>query len=159
MTVVSGKARSMPAIAPDQVSSAEWQGLPLGGRSILIIEDEALIAMSVESSLLDAGAAIVKTASSIAAAQSALDEGIKFDAAIVDLLLTHENACPLIQVLSERGIPVVITTGDEIDLGHSAFSNAVAFLQKPYSDSELIEALVEWAVPAPLASPPISRDI
>jgi FixJ family two-component response regulator len=53
----------------------------------------------------------------------------------------------------------VITTGDEIDLGHSAFSNPVAFLQKPYSDSELIEALVEWAVPAPLASPAISRDI
>jgi hypothetical protein len=35
MTVVSGKARSMPAIAPDQVSSGERQGLPLGGRLIL----------------------------------------------------------------------------------------------------------------------------
>jgi len=63
-------------------------------RLILIIEDEALIAMNVESCLLDAGTAIVKTASSIAAAQSALDDGIKFDAAIVDLLLTHKNACP-----------------------------------------------------------------
>jgi FixJ family two-component response regulator len=64
--------------------------------------------------------------------------------AIVDLILTHENACPLIQVLSERGIPIVISTGADIDLGHPALSKAVAFLQKPYNDSELIEALVEW---------------
>jgi hypothetical protein len=50
--------------------------LPLAGRAVLIIEDEALVAMSVESCLLDAGAAVVKIADSIALAQSALDEGI-----------------------------------------------------------------------------------
>jgi CheY-like chemotaxis protein len=133
--------------------------MPLSGKSLLVVEDEALIAMSVESSLLDAGATIVKTANSIAVALSALDEGIRFDAAIVDLLLINENTYPLVQILSERGVPVVITTGDQIDLGHPALSNAVAFLQKPYNDSELIEALVEWAVPAPLASPPVARDI
>jgi hypothetical protein len=46
----------------------------------------------------------------------------------------------------------VITTGTDIDLGYPALGKAVAFLQKPYNDSELIEALVEWAVPALLAS-------
>jgi CheY-like chemotaxis protein len=139
----------MPTIAPAQAAlkPSDQKGLPLGGRSILVIEDEALIAMSVESCLLDAGATIVKIANSIAAAQSALDEGIPFDAAIVDLLLTHENAWPLIQILSERRIPILITTGADIDLGHPALSNAVAFLQKPYNDSDLIEALVEWAMP------------
>jgi CheY-like chemotaxis protein len=60
--------------------------MPLSGKSLLVIEDEALIALSVESCLLDAGAAIVKTANSIAAALSALDEGIPFDAPMVDLL-------------------------------------------------------------------------
>jgi DNA-binding NtrC family response regulator len=136
----------MPSVAPDRdaLKSSDQDGLPLGGRSILIIEDEPLIAFSVESCLLDAGATIVKIANSIAAVRIALDEGIPFDAAIVDLILTHENACPLIQVLSERGIPIVISTGADIDLGHPALSKAVAFLQKPYNDSELIEALVEW---------------
>jgi DNA-binding NtrC family response regulator len=124
------------------------QGLPLAGKSMLIIEDEALIALSVESCLLDAGAAIVKIANSIAAAQATLDDGIPFDAAIVDLHLVDGNASPLIQILSEREIPVVISTGDEIDLGRPALSSAVAFLQ-PYNDSDLIEALVEWAVTAP----------
>jgi DNA-binding NtrC family response regulator len=131
-------------------NAVEKRGLPLAEKAVLVIEDEALIAMSVESCLLDAGATIVKIANSIAAALSALDEGIPFDAAIVDLLLTNESACPLIQILSERRIPIVITTGADIDLGHPALGKAVAFLQKPYNDSELIEALVEWAVPAPI---------
>ena len=89
--------------------------LPLAGKSVLIVEDEALIAMSVEFCLQDAGAAVVKIANSIALAQSALDEGIPFDAAVVDLHLADGNASPLIQVLSERGIAVVVTTGDEVD--------------------------------------------
>jgi CheY-like chemotaxis protein len=136
----------MPSVAPDKAAlkPSDQSGLPLGGRSILVIEDEALIAMSVESCLLDAGVAVVKIANSIAEAQSALEQGIPFDAALVDLFLTDENAYPLIQILSERQIPIVITTGADIELGHPALGNAVAFLQKPYDESELIEALIEW---------------
>jgi DNA-binding NtrC family response regulator len=149
MTVVSGKARSMPTTASYQaaLTLADEHGFPLAGKSVLIIEDEALIAFSVETCLLDAGAAIVKIANSIAAAQSTLDDGIPFDAAIVDLLMVDGNASPLIQILSEREIPVVISTGDEIDLEHPALSNAVAILQKPHTYSDLIEAIVEWSVP------------
>jgi DNA-binding NtrC family response regulator len=149
MTVVSGKAHSMPTTSPDQaaLSPANDHGFPLAGKSVLIIEDEALIAFSVESCLLDAGATIVKIANSIAAAQSTLDDGMPFDAAIVDLHLVDGNASPLIQILSEREIPVVISTGDEIDLEHPALSTAVAILQKPHTDSDLIEAIVEWSVP------------
>ena len=71
--------------------------LPLAGKSVLIIEDEALIAMSVEFCLQNAGAAVVKIANSIALAQSALDEGIPFDAAVVDLHLADGNASSLVQ--------------------------------------------------------------
>lgn len=136
----------MGMAASEQTASlpAEQLGAPLAGKSVLIIEDEALIAFGVESCLLDAGAAIVKIANSMATAQSALEQGIPFDAAIVDLVLTDENASPLVQILSERGIPVVISTGADIDLGHPALGRAAAFLQKPYDESELIEALIEW---------------
>ena len=139
----------MMAYAMDQAALplGNQEGLPLAGKSVLIIEDEALIAFSVETCLLDAGAALVKIANSIAAAQSTLDDGMSFDAAIVDLHLVDGNASPLIEILSEREIPVIITTGDEIDLEHPALSNAVAILQKPYTDSDLIETIVEWSVP------------
>ena len=54
----------MPSIAPDKAAlmPSDQQGLPLSGKSVLIIEDEALIALSVESCLLAAGAAVVKMA-------------------------------------------------------------------------------------------------
>jgi DNA-binding NtrC family response regulator len=124
-------------------SRARWtplSQLPLAGKSVLIVEDEALIALNIESCLQNAGAAVFM-ANSIVSAQSALDEGIPFDAAVVDLLLADGNASPLIQILSERGIPVVISTGDEVDRGQPALSKAVAVLQKPYAESDLINAV------------------
>jgi DNA-binding NtrC family response regulator len=115
--------------------------LPLAGKSVLIIEDEALIAMSVEFWLQDAGAAVVKITNSIASAQRALDEGIPFDAAVVDLHVVDGNASALVQALSERGIPVVITTGDEVDRGQTGPSKAVAILQKPHGYSDLVNVI------------------
>src|SRR3984893_6944761 len=106
--------------------------LPLTGKSVLVIEDEALIALNVESCLQDAGAAVV-IANSIALAQSDLAGGTPFDAAVVDVLLADRNPRPLLHVLSERGVAGVIPTGDEVDPGHPALSKAVAGLQKPHT--------------------------
>lgn len=143
----------MATIMTDQATHSQRQGrtsrpagtplgqLPLAGKSVLIIEDEALIAMSVEFWLQDAGAAVVKTTNSIASAQRTLDEGIPFDAAVVDLHVVDGNASALVQVLSERGIPVVITTGDEVDRRDPALSTAVAFLQKPHGYSDLVNVI------------------
>jgi hypothetical protein len=47
--------------------------LPLRGKSALVIENNALIAMSAELSLRDAGAAVVRIANSLASAKNALD--------------------------------------------------------------------------------------
>ena len=108
---------------------------------MLVIEEEALIAMNVEFWLQDAGAAVVKITNSIASAQRALDEGIQFDAAVVDLHVADGNASPLIQVLSERGMPIVITTGDEVDRGQTGLSKVVAILQKPHDYSDLVNVI------------------
>ena len=115
---------------------------------MLILEDEPLVAMNVELCLLDAGAAVVKIANSIASAKSALDEGIPFDAAVVDLGLADGNASTLIQVLSERGIAVVIMTGYGVDRGQPDLGKAVAILQKPHADSDLINAIQQSMVAA-----------
>jgi len=115
--------------------------LPIEGKAVLILEDEPLVAMNVELCLLDAGAAVVKIANSIASAKSALDECIPFDTAVVDLALADGNASTLIQLLAERGIAVVITTGYGVDRGQPALGRAVAILQKPHTDSDLINAI------------------
>jgi DNA-binding NtrC family response regulator len=129
--------------------------LPLKGKSALIIEDNPLIAQNLELCLMDAGAgaAVVKTANSIVSAKSALDEGTPFDVAVVDLILAYGNACALIQVLSERGIGVVIGTSDVACKGQPALRKAVTILQKPYPERDLINALTKCAAAAPLVSP------
>lgn len=127
--------------------------LPLKGKSAIIIEDDALIAMGAESDLLDAGAAVVRIANSIASAKIALDEGLPFDVALVDLCLEDGNAIPLVKILSERGVAVVIATGSDVSRDQPAFRAAADILQKPYSVRDLINALMKCAPAArPLQS-------
>ena len=143
VTIVTDQAAPMPAQRRGRNSRPTGTSLgqlPLAGKSVLIIEDEALIAMGFESCLQHAGA-VVKIANSITSAQSALEEGIPFDAAVVELVVADENASPLIQVLSERGIPVVITTGYEADWGQPALGNAVALLQKPHANGDIVNTI------------------
>jgi CheY-like chemotaxis protein len=124
-------------VMPDQ--------LPLAGKSILVVEDESLIAMNVEYSLNDAGAATVIVASSVAQAQAALTKGT-YDAAIVDFRLLDSDASVLIDALSGREIPVVVTTGDSFV--QADLSKKVAVLRKPYSDRDLIKVMT-WLTRAP----------
>jgi ActR/RegA family two-component response regulator len=83
---------------------------------------------------------------------SALDQGIPFDAAVVDLHLTDGNASSLVQALSERGIAVVITTGDAVRRDQPAHNKAITLLQKPYTDRDLINALMRCVSAAPVNS-------
>jgi CheY-like chemotaxis protein len=133
-----------------QKSSIFSGELPLKGKSALIVEDNALVAISAEFSLRDAGAAVVRIANSVASAKSALDEGFPFDVALVDLHLGDGDASALVQILSERGVAVVITTGDEFSQGRPALRPAIDILLKPYTDRELINALMKCAAAAPL---------
>jgi hypothetical protein len=53
------------------------------------------------------------------------------------------------ELISVCGIPVVITTGADVDLGHPALSKAAVVLQKPHANSDLIEAIVKCVVVTP----------
>ncbi|QBR71290.1 hypothetical protein CU048_08345 [Beijerinckiaceae bacterium] len=154
------KARAMAAMSRDQAPSSldfhagpkelpsSPQQLPLSGKSVLVIEDEMLIAMCVEACLGDAGVAMVRIANSLVLARRILDEGIRFDAAIVDLYMPDGNASPLVQLLSARGVPVVITTGDPAGHAEPALTTAAAILQKPRSNGDLIKAVIGCMVGA-----------
>lgn len=56
-----------------------------------------------------------------------------------------------VQILSERGIAVVITTSDAVCQGQPAFRTAIDIIQKPYTDRDLVKALMKCAAAAPLA--------
>ena len=112
----------------------------LAGRRILIVEDEALVAMLVEDALLDAGAEVIGPVATVAEAMALLDAAAP-DAAVLDLNLAGETSTPVADVLANRGVPFVVATGygaDGLPPGHAR----VPVLAKPYDPDDLTATLV-----------------
>src|SRR3712207_9131105 len=79
----------------------------LAGRRILIVEDEALVAMLVEDALLDAGAEVIGPVATVAEAMALLDSAAP-DAAAPDPNLAGETSTAGGDVVATRGAPLVV---------------------------------------------------
>lgn len=110
------------------------------GLSVLMVEDQLLIAMDVETMLAREGAASVETASSVKEALDALTV-LTPDVAILDINLGNGSSLPVAHVLIERGIPFVFATGyGETSLIPAAMGD-VPIVRKPYDLTSLVTAL------------------
>ena len=98
-------------------------------RRVLLVEDEALVAMMIQECLLERGHSVLGPISSASEALAAAKEG-DFDAAILDINLGDGMAYPVAEILSSRGVPFVFVTGYEADTVDDRFSK-VPVLQKP----------------------------
>ena len=111
----------------------------LTGRRILVVEDEALVAMLVEDALQDAGATIIGPVATVAEALALLEREMP-DAAVLDLNLAGETSTPVADVLAARQVPFVVATGYGAEGLPSAHADAPV-LAKPYDPDELTAAL------------------
>jgi DNA-binding response OmpR family regulator len=121
------------------MSSSVFANVPCNGRRVLVVEDEAMIAMMLEDMLADLGHTVVAIAGRL---DTALDIARETDAdfAILDVNLSGQSSFPVAQVLIERGLPFVFATGYG-GLGVEApFRNAPT-LQKPFELRDLCQAL------------------
>jgi DNA-binding response OmpR family regulator len=109
------------------------------GRSILIVEDEPLIAMMLEDFLGSLGHEVRGTCDSV---QCALDEVEKggFDLAILDVNLKGENVWPVASRLREKNVPFVIATGGHVDPPPPEFRDAPV-IEKPYTVDSVTPAI------------------
>ena len=111
---------------------------PLMGASILVAEDESLIAMDFVDALRDAGASIVGPAASLAEAYRLASASI--DLACLDVDLRGEKIFPFADMLRERGIPFVFASGyDQHDM--PARFRQTPYLTKPLNLEHLVEVL------------------
>ena len=84
------------------------------GLRILVVEDEAMIAMMIEEHLEILGYELFARAASVAEAMTAIEamgEGDDLSAALLDCRLGGERSWPVARALTERGIPFVFMTG------------------------------------------------
>ena len=114
---------------------------PLEGGSLLLVEDEALIAFEAEDLLRDLGAAEVTVCSSYAMAEAEV-ETTSHAYGVFDLNLNGKLSTPLIERFVERGGRAVIATGYELEGGFVARLGAIHLI-KPYNGRRLREALTE----------------
>jgi CheY-like chemotaxis protein len=82
----------------------------LAGRSILVVEDEPLIALEVHAAFNAAGASIVSASNRKEALRIIGLPGLS--AAVVDMNLGGHDCSDVCKRLSDNGIPFVFYTGD-----------------------------------------------
>jgi DNA-binding LytR/AlgR family response regulator len=110
------------------------------GLSVFVIEDEALVALNLESMLDDLGCKVVGPAMRFERAEQMLEEGISADVAIVDVNIGGRKIFELADKIAARDIPIVFATGYGRS-GIPAEWQASPVLQKPYIDQDVRNAL------------------
>lgn len=108
---------------------------PLRDQRVLIVEDEALVAMELARVLTAAGAQVVGPAGSIEEALELLDRK-PIDRAVLDINLGGRLVTPVAQALAARAIPFIYLTGYQ----EPGVSDGVV-VRKPASAELLLGAL------------------
>lgn len=111
----------------------------VAGLKVLLVEDEAIIAMTAEDMLEDLGCEVAATATSLAEALAAVRAG-DFDVALLDINLNGETSLDVAAALRASGKPFVFTTGYG-SAGRSEAYRDVPLVTKPYQIADLAEAI------------------
>ncbi len=132
------------AVAVEASNVLAFEGAKPSGYRVLIVEDEMLIALALVDvvSALDASSVVA----SRAAKALALVASEPFDAAIVDMNLAGEPADGVLDALSARYIPFIITTGYSAQAIAEKY-RSFPLLHKPYMSEEVEAALQRVLAP------------
>lgn len=110
---------------------------------VLLVEDDALIAIALEGALLDAGAKSVKICTTTADALASLRES-RPDAIVLDVHLADRDdgwaIAELVNSVGPKPPRIVFSTGSPQDIP-AEIADLGPVLEKPYDHSELIDAL------------------
>ena len=106
---------------------------------ILIVDDEPIIALSLEEMLVDAGFKIAAIAYKIDKAIALIESG-GCDAAIIDANLAGVSASSVAAALAARGLPFIVLSGYSREQLQGDYPGA-HFMKKPCRPAQLIQAV------------------
>lgn len=112
----------------------------LANRRILVVEDEYMLASELQRELEDAGAVVLGPAGAVETAIEVIGQEAQIDGAVVDVNLRGEMAYPVADVLADRGVPFVLTTGYDPSALPPRFAR-IARCEKPVDIAKLARAL------------------
>ena len=115
---------------------------PLSGRRVLVVEDESLVAMLLETILEDMGCTPIGPASTVDEAEVMARDTVNLDAALLDVNVSGRQVFPVASALKARGIPFVFSTGyGESGLPDEWRGNPT--IQKPFTEAAIRDALMQ----------------
>jgi PAS domain S-box-containing protein len=111
----------------------------LDGKRILIVEDEPLVAMELESNLTAAGCEVIGPAGTLEQAKSLVAQR-EFDAALVDVNLAGRAVDEIAAALTQKNCPFAFVTGYGREALPRGFQDAV-LLGKPFGRAQVLAAV------------------
>ncbi len=110
---------------------------PIAGLKVLIVEDEKILALDLESLLTDHGASEILLAGSVREARKILSQHADIAFVLLDLKLPDGCGTEVSAEIDAVGIPSVITTG------YSDYvSDSTPVIYKPYSEDKLLMTIL-----------------
>jgi CheY-like chemotaxis protein len=122
------------------VGNQQFPDSALRGSRVLIVEDEMLVAMELESLLRREGCAVVGPARTVGRALALLDQQ-RPDAVLLDFNLNGQAATPVAAALRKDGVPFVLVTGYGEAQMHEPELRHAPRVDKPVNERELINVL------------------
>ena len=114
----------------------------LQGRRVLVVEDESLVAMLLDTILEDMGCTPVGPASNIDEGEALARDEAALDAALLDVNVAGRQVFPVAAALKARGVPFVFSTGyGEGGLPDEWRGNPT--IQKPFTEAAVRGALMK----------------
>lgn len=112
----------------------------LAGTRVLVVEDEAIIALDLADTFANAGANVIGPAASVREAMLLLDGGI-IDTALLDFNVADGEVTPLLDLLVSRGVPVIVYTGRGLPEALCARHPHLPVLRKPLPPGRLLQEM------------------
>jgi CheY-like chemotaxis protein len=112
---------------------------------VLIVEDDPIIALDFEDTILGFGVRTVRTVGSVARALEAIAKRAP-EFALLDVGLVREKSFAIAERLDALKIPFVFVTGYGADVGLPPAFRDTPRLPKPYS-ADALEALLKFRPP------------
>jgi DNA-binding NtrC family response regulator len=122
------------ASGPGRMNVSILKGLP-----VLIVEDAWHVAYELKSTMEQMGMQVVGPTATTAEARS-LTAAQNPRLAVVDINLKQETSCGLIDELHQQGVQVIVISGYAAPAVSK--DRVAAFLQKPFSGTELIATIL-----------------
>ncbi len=107
---------------------------------VLVAEDEYMLAQELETELHDAGAIVIGPVATLAEAITLINTDVDIDGAILDANLGGELVYPAAELLIDRGVPIVLTTGYDASAIPSRFRSLLR-CEKPVDVKNVVNAI------------------